>query len=283
MNLPLARDFLLRNARLLERRIFAFLFEGGPREMVLSALRAYQNPDGGFGGALEPDMRTLTSQPVFVEEAFKVLDLVDAFSDPIVNRACGYLLSITTPEGGLPSAVAGVDDSPRTPWWNPETAPSINPTASLAGLLYKHSIRHPWLERADRFCRAFIEPFEGCHYHDVINVVAFLEQHPDRTWAAVQMRRILARLPASGQIAYDRSAGGYIQFPLDWAPRPDDPLRPLFPPEVIWRDAEALAAQQQLDGGWPITWQAVGTGAEMEWRGLGTLRALWILRANGFE
>ena len=59
-----AYTFILNNARLLERRRFAYLFGGGPREPVLAALRAYQNPDGGFGNALEPDKRTPTSQPI---------------------------------------------------------------------------------------------------------------------------------------------------------------------------------------------------------------------------
>ena len=43
-----AQDFLWRNARLLERQLFIHLFKNGPREAVLTALKAYQNPDGGF-------------------------------------------------------------------------------------------------------------------------------------------------------------------------------------------------------------------------------------------
>jgi hypothetical protein len=53
-----ARDFVLRNARLLERQRFAHRFDGAPRDGVIAALAAYQNEDGGFGNALEPDKRT---------------------------------------------------------------------------------------------------------------------------------------------------------------------------------------------------------------------------------
>ena len=52
-----AREFIWRNGRLLDRHLFACLFDGGQREPVLAALRAYQNADGGFGNALEPDKR----------------------------------------------------------------------------------------------------------------------------------------------------------------------------------------------------------------------------------
>ena len=52
-----AEKFIYNNARLLERQLFAYHFKGGSREQVLTALRAYQNEDGGFGHALEPDIR----------------------------------------------------------------------------------------------------------------------------------------------------------------------------------------------------------------------------------
>ena len=58
-----AGEFIWLNARLLERQLFACLFADGPRDPVLSALRAYQNADGGFGNALEADKRCPSSQP----------------------------------------------------------------------------------------------------------------------------------------------------------------------------------------------------------------------------
>ena len=58
-----ARTFIYASARLLERQLFAVLFEDDDPRSVISALRAYQNPDGGFGNALESDLRTPVSQP----------------------------------------------------------------------------------------------------------------------------------------------------------------------------------------------------------------------------
>lgn len=57
-----AREFVYANARLLDRRRFEYHFEQGKAHPVLDALRAYQNSDGGFGSALEPDIRTPCSQ-----------------------------------------------------------------------------------------------------------------------------------------------------------------------------------------------------------------------------
>src|SRR5689334_17303034 len=144
-----AWNFVLLNARLLERQQFAHLFLNGPKEPVLSALRAYQNDDGGFGNALEPDKRCPESQPVDVQTALGGLDRIDAFDYPVIVRACDYLMSISTSEGGVPYALPSVNDYPHTPWWfAPENPPaSLNPTAGIVTLLLKHNIDHPWVEQ----------------------------------------------------------------------------------------------------------------------------------------
>ena len=64
VSLERAADFLWRNARLLERTMFAQEFLGGPPDAVLNALMAYRNADGGFGSALEPDVRAPGSMPL---------------------------------------------------------------------------------------------------------------------------------------------------------------------------------------------------------------------------
>src|SRR5580658_10368798 len=99
-----ARDFILRNARLLERRRFAAEFEGGPAAAVVTALAAYRNADGGFGAALEPDKRDPASQPVDVQFALETMDAVGAFDRGLALGACDFLARISTPEGGVPFA-----------------------------------------------------------------------------------------------------------------------------------------------------------------------------------
>ena len=59
----IAETFIWNNARLLERQLFTYLFHGGSSQAVIAALKAYQNPDGAFGNALEPDNRCPGSQP----------------------------------------------------------------------------------------------------------------------------------------------------------------------------------------------------------------------------
>src|SRR5438105_10616817 len=67
------RDFLEREGRLLERRLFATLFEGAAPSGVVDALRGYRNADGGFGHGLEPDKRCPDSLAIDVETAFDAM------------------------------------------------------------------------------------------------------------------------------------------------------------------------------------------------------------------
>src|SRR5688572_22887704 len=111
-DLAAAAAFVWRSARLLDRHRYAHGFLRAGPAPVLATLRAYQNPDGGFGHALEPDLRTPASQPQPVELALHVLDELDAFADPMVGRACDYLATITTPDGGVPFVLPDAQDYP---------------------------------------------------------------------------------------------------------------------------------------------------------------------------
>lgn len=278
-----AQTFILSNARLLERRLFAFLFQSGDRQKVLSALQAYQNEDGGFGNALEPDKRTATSQPIDQEVALRVLDDI-GFDTSIALQVCDFLETITT-KGGVPFVLPTVRDAPRAGWWNTDVddpPASINPTASIAGLFHKYAIRHPWLDRATDFCWQHIEHLQITSGNDFLCVMLFLEHVPDRARAELSFERISARLLAGGHITYDPYASGYVFMPLEYAPSPHSLGRRLFDNMTIQTHLEALAHRQQVDGGWPISWPAVSSACELEYRGIVTIGALKTLRAYDY-
>jgi hypothetical protein len=74
-NLATARRFVDREARLIDRLTLAAILDSAPSEPILRALSAYQNADGGFGHALEPDTRTASSQPLYFEIALAYMAL----------------------------------------------------------------------------------------------------------------------------------------------------------------------------------------------------------------
>lgn len=278
-----AQEFIWRNARLLERYLFTALFSEGRKESVFAALRPYQNEDGGFGNALEPDKRCPSSQPQDVEFALHILDAIDAMDDSMVIRACDYLITITTAEGGVPFALPSLNAYPHAPWWTAENNPaaSLNPTAAITGLLLKHGIQHPWIETASQFCWRAIDSTETIEFHTLMPAITFLEHVPDRARAEHELRRIAARLLHSDAIELDPHAQGYVKKPLDWAPTPQSYCRRLFDEQTIAQHLAALAGRQQSDGGWPISWTAISPAVELEWRGRLTIEALRMLEAYG--
>lgn len=87
-----ARHYLLHHARPLEAARYRYHFEDGKAEVVLAALTVFRNEDGGFGKALEPDLRTPASSVLATSVAFQVLEEVGASADhPLVQGGLAYL------------------------------------------------------------------------------------------------------------------------------------------------------------------------------------------------
>ena len=273
-----ARQFFLKDGRLLERHLFHHHFEGGPRGAVLRALLAYQTEDGGFAYGLEPDKRSAHPQPIDQEQALKVL--ADIGSDKgVLGRLLSFLPTITTPEGGLPFVLESVADAPRAPWWNtdPDPPAALNPTASVAGLLYKLGVIHPWLGAATAFVWEKLEALTESDPHTLLSVLVFLEEVPERGQAERTLERLADEILRHTALRTD--AEGYVHPPYAFAPRPGALTARLYAPELMASHLDVLAATQQADGGWPTRWPAVSPGSELEYRSIVTLNALKTLRA----
>ncbi|MEV4064014.1 hypothetical protein [Nonomuraea dietziae] len=275
-----AERYLQLNARLIERLRFEALYRGGSKGRVLQVLRGYQNPDGGFGHAMEPDLRGPSSQPEPVEVAFWILDELDAFDAPMVAAACDYLVSITTKDGGVPFVLPSVSEAPHAPWWEPEDDPpgSLIPTASIAGLLHKHGVRHPWLEPATSFCWSAIAGIEETTPYYARAIVTFLDLVDDRERADAEFARLKEAILAT--VTMDPFAEGEAHFPLDFAPAPLRHLS-LFSDETLAEHLDALVRLQTPEGGWEPNFPMWTPLVRHEWGGYLTVATLKTLHAYG--
>jgi hypothetical protein len=282
-DLSAATGFVHSTARLLERhRLARLLGEAGP-EPVVQTLRAYRNADGGFGHAIEPDLRAPTSQPVGIHTALELLEEVGATDSDLIGLAADWLTTITRDDGGIPFCLPDVDDYPHNPIWRAADESSIIQTSANAAALHALGVQHPWLDGADTFIWDWldnldlqgVEPTPGLGY-EVRFAVTFLNAHPDDARAnnaldtlAPEILRLVAHEP-----------GGDVQTPLEFAPFPHSRARRLFDQANIDRHLDALANGQQADGGWTFGWDQWNPAATLEWRGVITLYALRLLRAN---
>ena len=281
-SLKRATDFMWRNARLLERAIFTRAFLDGPPAAVTAALGAYRNQDGGFGNALEPDMRAPGSTPLACEVALRALCEAEIRDPALAAGMCKFLASIAEPGGRVEIALPHILDYPRAAHWNSPSfgSDSPNPTAGVAGLLHCQGAGHPWLARASKWCWRRIErPLADAH--EIATVLRFLEYAPERARAREAAVRLAAQAPHTKWFLERAGSPDYGVTPLGLCPTPAAIARPAFMDDLIAAHLDDLESRQQADGGWPITWEAPGPGAAIEWRGRLTLEALMCLRAYG--
>src|SRR5699024_10536554 len=136
-----AEHFTMRNARLLDRHRFVHLFQAGSPAAVRSALSAYRNLDGGYGNALDPDLRGHASQPAAVELALRHLDELGPLPQHLGQGISRYLAAAANPAAGLPQVLPDVHHAEAAPWYQRTTdfGSRLDITAMITGLLHKHS------------------------------------------------------------------------------------------------------------------------------------------------
>jgi hypothetical protein len=276
------RAFLEREGRLIERRLAAALFDGGPVDAVVDTLRGYRNSDGGFGYGLEPDKRCPDSLPIDVEGALEILMVAGAVEERMVLDACDWLGRIASPDGSVPLSFPVMEAYPRAEHWSDWTyTPALNPTAGLAGRLHRMGVRHSWLDRATEWCWGRLESGFDEDAHALREVTVFLAHVPDRARAEAVGASVAGWLAKAQWYRADPEDPSYGVTPLDLAPEPDGPWSQLFDAAAIDGHLDRLQRDQQPDGGWAITWEPPSVASTLEWRGILTLWALRVLRAYG--
>ena len=279
-----ATEFVLNHARLLDRRRFDVLFGDGDRDaggtLVMQALLAFQNPDGGFGNAIESDVRCTASQTIGAEVALRMMYELGATDADAVQTLLDWCSANCLDGGGLPFALRTIVTGPRAPWWQPTGEPSLNPTAAIVGLSNRLGVEHEWIGRAADWCWSELgSNVDQIDHHSALCVLELLEAVPpdarsERVTAAVR-ERIVNHL-----VELDPAAEGYVFPPLQFARHPGAIARPWFDDATVEIHLDALAAGQADDGGWTIPWDPPSSAALSEWRAIVTIDALKTLRAD---
>ena len=275
-----AEQFVLANARLLERHRLSVLLHDAPVAPVLETLRGYRNPDGGFGHALEPDVRSPESEPAAALAALEVLAEVGALDDPMAAGVAAWVSTVADPDGAVPFVMPTAAATPHAPWMVPSPGGS-HLTFAIAGALWEGESGEPWLARATEWCWARLDRPAELSAYWVKFSLGFLDHVPDGDRAATAVERLRSRLDTDGSIPVPGGTENERLTPLSLSPRPGRRSRALFTPEQIEADLDELARSQREDGGWTFDWLAWSPGQAVEWRGAMTVRAVATLLAHG--
>jgi hypothetical protein len=138
------KSFIYRNARPLEFALWQYHFENGSKENVLSALLHYQNADGGFGNAIEPDCWNPDSTPYAANYVINILREIDftEIKHPIYQGILKFLENTEYQgDNGWFFSVPENDLYPHAIWWqynSDEKQQNIGLTASLSGFILRY-------------------------------------------------------------------------------------------------------------------------------------------------
>lgn len=281
-----ARDYILTNARMIERRLFDFYFEKGDPEGVFHAVYAYRNTDGGFGHGMEPDTASPESQPLFSIMALEILDEIGYLNEELILKDfMPYFESITTEKGGIPWMLRPTSEYPCEDHFKTvKEWAALSTTAPLLGILEKYEMNIPWMNRAESFVWNEIERIKEKHIFCHLCVprrLMFLQYAKNRLKAEQAIKDLKKWILTEGVICQDQSDPGWGLYGkphrLNYAPSPESILHPIFSKATIDSDLQAMIDRQAGDGSW-TTWYGISEGSKLEWAGMQTLWVLKVLK-----
>ena len=296
-----ARRFLMTQGRPLERALFEHRFEGAAVEGVLDELARFQNEDGGFGRALEPDSRTQSSSALATGIGLQMLrELGCPVDHPMVRKAVAYLTKTYDDEvQGWRAVSRDTNSFPHAPWWHDEDGSlaqlfdgfRIVPRALIVGSLHHFSTLVPagWLDEVTERTVSYIERVEllgeggGSDLQYAISLAEArnLPQHYAKRLEA-RIREAIPTVVVRDSAQWD----SYCITPLRIVPSPQSLGADLIPDD-LQRHLDYQITHQTSEGTWDPAWSWEGTypegwpTAEREWRGHLTLDALTQLYAFG--
>lgn len=150
MNKSKAIKYITENARPLELAVYRYFFEGGSNRNVIDELSRFQNSDGGFGHALEPDFFNPNSSPIATNDAIITLARVKALDrdSDMVKGIARYLDSHESFDEDKKRWLFAIDsnkDYPHAIWWEKkgDGISKFNPSVSLATFMVCYGKRTP--------------------------------------------------------------------------------------------------------------------------------------------
>lgn len=281
-----AVSYVRERGRPLDAALLDHTLGRGSSEAVMVALIGFQNPDGGFGGGLEPDMRSSASTGIAASIGLRLLARVEApAKHPTVVGLIDWLSGALDRDAGVwPVVGEDVESAPHAPWWtwSADMAGNwngfrFNPTAEILAHLYRYRAAAPadLIESAEAGLRRTLAEtnlIEGAYDLKCAIRLAEADGLPAglaKPLEALVRSSIAAHSPDDEHVS-----------PFDAAATPASPFADVVDGQIEPALARLIESQTG-DGGWAWNpdwdWSYVdrkaGAEAVRDWRG-------WITREN---
>lgn len=262
------RLWMYRNARQLELTLWQYYFEHGSKEEVLSALSVYQNEDGGFGNALEPDNWNPESSPYTTQHALRILKDIEFFDKehPIVQGIIRFFDSgvYCLDEGwffNLPSN----NNFAHAPWWTfnmeENATESVGLTAEIACLLLIYADKNsPLYQKVMGFSRNILDKLKERNQYGDMGLGGYCSLMEATKYTELGEFYDYSQLSEQiGLLVNDSIERDITKWPF-YTRRPSDYIH--SPESIFYKENEQilnteldyLIDTRHQDGVWDITW-----------------------------
>lgn len=262
-----AIKFVIQNARPLELAIYKYFFENESNQFVIDELSKFQNSNGGFGHALEPDFFNPNSSPIATNDAIITLCRINALDrdTDIVKGIVRYLESHNSFNEDKKRWLFAIDsnkDYPHAIWWEKkgDGISKFNPSISLAAFMVCYGNRTSLYEEIIKEGFEYLQTGEEISGDDIncyllayelltansINDIVDLDAFKDLLCKAI------GNCICKDTEKYDVE---YVPMPsVIFAGRYLDFITPKIKP-LITAEKDILSKLQKEDGGFDISWK----------------------------
>jgi len=286
-----ASQYILNNARYLEKLVYGHYFVAPCSEKIVKAYRMYQNKDGGYGNGLEPDFRLPSSSPMATAIA---LNRLSQFKETVgaqeqIEKAISYLESTYDDSiKGWESTSKMVNLFPHAPWWHfekPRNGIHGNPSAELLGYLieFEPFVKALDLEALRKIYIDYILAMDSFEEHELYCIIRLYNRMSDIEQVIIK-HKITEGYNKVVNLDMKQWAG-YEPYPLKFISLT---AHDLFdsPKELLIHNINFIVNKLNDDGVFAPSWSWTAYEAEWEiakreWSGILTLDALLILKRYG--
>ncbi len=257
------KEFIFKNGRLLERRLFSFFFENGNKDDVIKALVAYQNSDGGFGNGIEPDLLCPDSTAIGAETALYILDILELSNNDIVTKIAKWVINSQNSKGYIDHPPKNFEEYPYQAWWkNPDNIRIF----AVAAFLKKFGFENKNFFFKVRNFYANTQIPEEIQIYDYPYFL-YLKYLGENKEEISMLKHIIAQIPN----IFEKNKEHYPLFGRHWYHALD-----IVDKKVLENEANNFFNGLKDDGGLRIIYQNLPW-----WRPIWTLDGLIIAKING--
>lgn len=261
------QKWVARNARPLDLALWRYHFNSGAFEDVASALLTYQNADGGFGHAIEPDSWNPESSPYATLYTVSLLMQTNCDkTHPVYQGALRYYNSgVHSSEIGWHFTIPSNNDAPHAPWWSfqnmPDPIESIGLTAEIVAFVFRFADKDsPLFERALGYADSLIRRLNGTQTLGEMGVGGYslllesiVEMQLENRFDVPMLSETIRKMVYS---AIQRDPEKWVYY----GRRPSDLIRSPESPyyaenaSIVELELDYLIETRPKQGVWPITW-----------------------------